>query len=468
MNRNDPCHCGSGRKFKKCHGVPSATGADLGTLSIVRRSELARASACKTLDVQLHDEMLAWAARHLGPAWIQNAAKTFSWHDVPEVEQDETMLLGTWMLYHMPISDTDPMPLAWRYREAARLHREPAKERLVNAQLEATIGVWEVQSVERGVGSQVKDLLTGAERFIYDASSTKTLEPWLALLGYVVDCDGISFFGGLHYQPLTPIDVEEIVRATRKDAHVRTRPVSRDFLLNCDRQLDLIDQWRNAIDGMHDAIDQRVLHNTDGEEISMQADRFDVSVSRAEILRRLATIPGAEPPDREGKEDIIAVLREASNPSAMLGLTVVGRMVLSGKSLTAETNSLARADALKAAIEQAAGDAVQYRIRKSESMESLLESHATTTPSPNVFTSESENMPPEVREAMRQLMAKYDAQWPDTPIPALGNITPRAAARDAKRRPVLERLLKDMESRGGPRGVGMGMDIAAIRRELGV
>ena len=467
MNRNDPCPCGSGRKYKKCHGAPSATGADLNALSIVRRSELARASACKTLDVQLHDEMLAWAARHLGDAWIKNAVKTFSWHDLPVVEPGEDMILGTWMLYHMPISDTDPMPLAWRYREAARLHREPAKERLVNAQLEATIGVWEIQSIERGVGSQVKELLTGTERFIYDASSTKTLEPWLGLLGYVVDCDGISFFGGLHYQPLAPIDVEEIVRATRKAAHVRTRPVPRDFLLSCDRQLDLIDEWRNAIDRMHDAIDERVLHNTDGEAVSIQTDRFDVSGSRAEILQRLATIPGAEPPEREGKADIIAVLREASSDSVMIGLTVVGRIVLSGQSLTAETNSLARADALKAAIEHAVGDAVHFRIRKSESMDSLLESHATT-PSPNVFTSESENMPPEVREAMRQLMAKYDAQWPDTKIPALGNITPRAAARDPKLRPVLERLLKDMESRGEPRGAGMGMDIAAIRRELGV
>ncbi len=467
MNRNDPCHCGSGRKFKKCHGAPSATGADLGTLSIVRRSELARAAACKTLDVQLHDAMLAWAARHLGPEWIENALKTFSWHDLPEVEQDEEMLLGTWMLYHMPISDTDPMPLAWRYREAARLHRDPAKERLVDAQLEATIGVWEIQSIERGVGSQVKCLLTGTERFIYDASSTETLEPWLGLLGYVVDCDGISFFGGLHYQPLSPLDVDEIVRATRKAARVRTRAVSRDFLESPDRQLDLIDQWRIAIDQMHEAIDKRVMHNTDGEEISIQTERFDVSVSRAEILRILATIPGAEPPVREGKEDFIAVLREASSDSVRMGPTVVGQIVLNGKVLNAETNSVARADALKAAIEDAGGDAVQFRIRKSESMQSLRE-RSPATPSHNVFTSESENMPPEVREAMRQMMAKYDAQWPDTKIPALGNVTPRVAARDPKLRPVLERLLKDMESRGVPPGMGMGMDIAAIRRELGV
>ena len=68
MNRNDPCPCGSGRKYKKCHGAPCATGPDLGTLSIVRRSALARASACKTLGVQLHSEITAWAIKHPGDA----------------------------------------------------------------------------------------------------------------------------------------------------------------------------------------------------------------------------------------------------------------------------------------------------------------------------------------------------------------------------------------------------------------
>jgi len=25
IGRNDPCHCGSGKKFKKCHGAAAAT-----------------------------------------------------------------------------------------------------------------------------------------------------------------------------------------------------------------------------------------------------------------------------------------------------------------------------------------------------------------------------------------------------------------------------------------------------------
>ncbi len=481
MNRNDPCPCGSGRKYKKCHGAPSATGPDVGTRSLVRRSEIARASACKTIDVQLHDEMMAWAIKHLGRAWLQQAIRNFSWDDSPDIAPAEMMMFGTWLQYHMPISETDPMSLASRYREAARLHREPAKERVLNAQLEAPIGIWEVQSIERGVGSQVKDLLSGDERFIYDAASTETLEPWLSMLGYVVECDGVCFMGGVYYQPLPPSYVDDIVRATRKAARVRTKPVPIEFRVSPDWQLELIDQWRDAIEGMIAVNEHRVMNNTDGDEISIHADRFDVTVSRDEILRRLATIPGAEPPEQDGPKDMIAVLRVggAKTPASppTMGNTVVGSMVLSGSTLTAETNSTKRADTLKAAIERAAGDAVRFRLRSTESMESIKTRArspgpggptSSTPASGKFFTSESPDMPPEVREAMRQMMAKLDAQWVDSQIPALGDMTPRAAVRDAKMRPVLERLLKDMESRGAPTGAGMGMDIAAIRRMLGV
>ena len=30
MGRNDPCPCGSGKKYKKCHGAMNESGATLG------------------------------------------------------------------------------------------------------------------------------------------------------------------------------------------------------------------------------------------------------------------------------------------------------------------------------------------------------------------------------------------------------------------------------------------------------
>ena len=191
MNRNDPCSCGSGRKFKKCHGAPAMAFAGDDTLSITRRSEIARASAAKAVDVALIDELHAYAHKRYGPSC-----------------------------------------------ESRRAGREPAKERMLQAHLDAPIGVWEVQSVERGVGAHVKDLLTGDERFVYDRASSMSLTPWLGLLGYIVDVDGVSFWGALHSRALPPAEVALLAKDLRKLARVRTKPVSLAFRTD--------PEWRGA------------------------------------------------------------------------------------------------------------------------------------------------------------------------------------------------------------------------------
>lgn len=485
---------------------------------MVRRSEIARANAAKRLDDELNDAQLSYAKRRFGDRWITEAVTRFSFDDMPEVIEEEVELFGVWALYHMPVTDIDPMPLAWRYCETQRLHREPAKDRLIEAQLNAPIGIWEVQSVERGIGSQMKELLTGRERFIYDAASSQTLSPGLSLLGYVVDVDGISFFAGIHTRPLLPAETAAVVREIRKLARVRTRPVPDDFLADSDRQLDVVDHWRMAIEMGEDAFDrmQMNLQNTMGEAISFQTDHFDLVGPRDVVLRRLAAVPGAQPAERDGSRDVITVLDtrdgDATGPgsSFLAGMTIAGQIILAGKTLTIESNSVTRADVLRSAVEDAVGIAVRYRVRSSESLDAVRERAkgrisgappltakpgsgkpgsakpgsgnpksgmpkfgkpakvppGKTSPG-KVFTS-MDDMPPEVLAAVQQMMAKIDARWLDVPVPALGNATPRAASQDPKLKPKLIALLKDMEARQALRADGNGMDIAKIRRDLGL
>lgn len=77
MNRNEPCWCGSGRKFKKCHGGPDAPVAGDDTLSITRRSEIARASAAKTVDVALMKELHEYAYTRYGPRLVHGGGRRF-------------------------------------------------------------------------------------------------------------------------------------------------------------------------------------------------------------------------------------------------------------------------------------------------------------------------------------------------------------------------------------------------------
>lgn len=474
MNRNDPCWCGSGRKFKKCHGGPATPAAGDDALSITRRSEIARASAAKTVDVALMRELHDYAYKRYGPNWFTEGVADFSMDDPPALDDEETELFIVWLIYHKAATNTDLMPLAQYWRESRRAGREPAKERVLQAHLDAPIGVWEVQSVERGVGAQLRDLLSGDERFVYDRASSMSLTPWLGLLGYIVDVDGVSFWGGLHSRALPPADTALIVKDIRRMARVRTKPVSLAFRTDPDWQLEVLDLWRMALDYAAHTRPVPTLHNHDGDLVSLQSERFDLVGPRSLVLQQLLTMPGALPPEREGAgtraRDIVAVQRAPTASAVDIESVIIGTITITGTTLTIETNSVKRADELKTAVERACGSSVRYRLHSEESMDALRERAMHTPPPRNgMFTSESE-MPPEVRDAMRQMLAKFTAAWPDEQIPALGGVTPRQAAQDPKLRPRLVALLKDMESRGPMPGVGSGMamDIAAIRRELGL
>ena len=97
---------------------------------------------------------------------------------------------------------------------------------------------------------------------------------------------------------------------------------------------------------------------------------------------------------------------------------IIGTITITGNALTVETNSVKRANEVKAAVERACGTSVRYRLRSEQSMDALLERAAQSPPSMNgMLTSESE-MPPEVRDAMRQMMAKFTASWPPPKSPS--------------------------------------------------
>ena len=76
--------------------------------------------------------------------------------------------------------------------------------------------------------------------------------------------------------------------------------------------------------------------------------------------------------------------------------------------------------------------------------------------------------PADAREAVLSFKRKHYAEWADIPVPALGNVTPREAARSKDGRRRLAALLEEMEfleSRGDPE---TAYDFGELRRELGL
>jgi hypothetical protein len=104
--------------------------------------------------------------------------------------------------------------------------------------------------------------------------------------------------------------------------------------------------------------------------------------------------------------------------------------------------SLARAERGRRLLEGVAGDAVRYRATRCQDIrQALSETPAPREPRPP-------EIPPEVEAQLAfEFYDRHYRTWPDTPVPALGNRTPREAARLDAIRPRLVALLKDFEAR---------------------
>ena len=130
--------------------------------------------------------------------------------------------------------------------------------------------------------------------------------------------------------------------------------------------------------------------------------------------------------------------------------------------LTLNAMSRERAERGRRLVEQLAGDLVRYRTTRLDPVERLIQRGRTgraaarqgrpgaslTPPRRARHRLPPSGLSPEVEaEVTREFLDRHYHEWLDQPIPALGNRTPRHAARLKTVRPKLIELLKAMDNR---------------------
>ncbi len=451
--RNDPCPCGSGKKYKRCHGVSDR--------EISARPEPSRASALKALDSQLSDRLLRFARKRHGPNWLQDVLVTHGLLEDGELSEAELPFVIPWLLHSM-VDAEGRLTLADEWRSQARA-ASPDEELLLDAYQAAWVSLWEVAEVEPGVGSRLKDVLTTEERFVLDVSSSRTMRRFDTLLAIVLTCDGVSFFGGAHAQPLTPRYAEPVIREARRLCRVRTRPVPLVKLRDPDMQLDLLTLWNLAAENMRTQ-PPPFLQNSDGDPLLLTKDDFALLAPRDAVVPRLATLTGAQGPEQEGDSIAFAITKAGNAMHKSWDNTVVGRIVVSATRLTVETNSTRRADALRSQVEAHMHGVVRFRLRTEENTAQLVA--AAMASGAGTTGREHQHAPPEMALALRQFREQHMKDWLDEAIPALGGLTPRKAARSPNARPKLELLLKEFDQNEARLPEEQRIDLSAVRAAL--
>ena len=173
VGRNDPCHCGSGKKYKKCHmEQDEQRGRELRGLSNVEDW------------LGFHLRRLHEAARPLadGQAAIVAAAEGFfAGADRPAHPLDDTLFRDH--AYFDVAVDAEGGTVGASLALAPELPSLTDTASLQKALTVSYLSLLEVTEVKRGKGLGVRDCLTGTEAFVWDEPLSAELDPMEVVLG---------------------------------------------------------------------------------------------------------------------------------------------------------------------------------------------------------------------------------------------------------------------------------------------
>ncbi len=402
------------------------------------------------LDERIVQDMHRFAERRFGAAPVQAV-------DVFEDVERAIQLASPWSVYCAAV---EGRPIVDWYLDEPGRHLPPNERDWLEAQRRSWMTIWEVTDVEVGSTVTVRDLLAGEDRRVTEVKGSRVLVKRDAILGRVVDHAGLSVFCGIHPNPLPPFEAAEVLQRIRSKLRRKTAvPVER--LRDDSVGRHMIRQWEDAVRTrtLESTLPPR-LANTEGDELRFTTDVFTfVAARRAELERKLGAVKGVESPD--GDDDTYTFVRGGGSLGGRTGPTVMGAARLVGTELHLETNSLKRADELRARVEKACAELVIHRRREHPEFSVL----GPRNRPPGVNLPES---PPAAAEAIREFKSRHYQDWVDRPLPALQGKTPREALRTPQGRASVEVLLKDLENHEGRQPAEARFDVATLRETMGL
>jgi hypothetical protein len=213
------------------------------------------------------------------------------------------------------------------------------------------------------------------------------------------------------------------------------------------------------------------LQNSDGEPLVLVRDELAITGALADVRAALLRLPGATTSDAlDFGGETIQFLRGAPGRGAG-ERTEIGRACLSADAVVLETTSRERAKKLRKDVERACKGLVRFTSRSEREGRELFDEESSSPGARGVGRGlEETDMPPEVSAMVRAMKTKHYAEWCDVPVPALGNLTPRAvAASGAKRgRAELELMMKEIARIESAGPADQAFDVNILRHELGL
>jgi hypothetical protein len=418
VGRNEPCPCGSGRKYKACHLD------DPGEIGSV---EVAKALLHK-LDTWLSQPDMQGAGedvlREIG-APVPGGAGRGGGGDEAGRDQVHGVEVADPMVADILLFDRGGLR---RFLESRGALLPDAERGLGQGWLRSGRSLHEVQAVRPGTSLTLRDLRSdGGVVEVADRSLSRQVQP-LDLLCLRLLPDGI---GGV-----VASDGVLVPRFQRQ--HVLD-------LLHAGDGLDLL-RW------IVTPAPAPRLSNTEGEPIRLITVAYRVADPAA-----VASVLHGKLRGEEDGRFVEMIVRHGQE-------WIRGSITLDGDRATIDANSVKRAARLERTLLRAAPGA-RLILREERGIEEAIEEQRAKSPAVEPIDVTAY---PELAQAMDEFIRRAEVNWVDESIPALGGLSPREAAADRAARPELEALLDDMAWELRRAGRGGLMDPSRIRALLGI
>jgi hypothetical protein len=409
ISRNDPCPCGSGRKFKHCcYG----RGGSITKLDRQLAIELIEQFAETCTEIEDAYEIF------VGDLDVEHPAVTDYYRDVSE----SAFLF--WFVFDYRLQDGS-------FIVDRILRTNPllsVNERSYLEQLRQTAMMpYEVVGVRPGESVVVRQLGETHEITIREKTASRTLKRWdlmAARINPLGPSGGAEFEMGLMlYPPAVRDDVEQLVDEICQEAsHAKS---ALEFYKEYGP--DIYQIWLETV------VDPPIpeLQTPDGEPVVWVTMTFDI-LDEDRVRAALDAEPSLE------QQDGVWQFDSDDGP--------LGTIEVTSSRLILNSPSISNADRARVRIEQITSDAIVFLESEQTDVREEVVDMIRSGVQPE-RDSAADEIPPEIKDRLfQEFMAKHTEEWLDEQIPALDDRTPREAAQTPALKPRLVQLLRENEN----------------------
>jgi hypothetical protein len=477
LGRNDPCHCGSGKKFKQCCLAKEHRPIG-GDFTRRKLCEIEGKLIVQHLGPYLHEKLPA-------VVWDEVYAECFE-EGVPEYLDkklvEDIFLVNFALFTWIPEEDfgvenfNSNITLAENYvaNYGDRLNSEQRK--FIELMVAGYYSDYVIEAVEPGRALHVRDLFLGTEHIVKEVAGTEFLERGDVVLGKILTMHNDSIFVGMFPCKLPAQAQREVIYF--KDhllKHIHRRKITPE-IIKLEMEHTLIWHYLDTMDDLYNA-PRPTLLNTDGELLVDEKSEFEVKLpieAVIEILLPMTLETSSDEFIADAQRNDTGEIIAADIPWLKLGNkqhkdwhnTALGHLKLTPGNISLETNSKERTTRGKKELKKLLGTAVKFKATVSQSQEQMFTEAAKR---PRAEPKNKEELDPEKLALMQAFSEQHWQNWLDQPIPALNDKTPKQAAKTKKGCEQLEALLMDYEQNHARNPNNFLLfDAAEIRQKLGL